>query len=184
MTIYMAADARDFETMANRETGETVALIHDTPCVWTGKLPTLDLAACERLGLYVGRGKYHGGSIVNMPGDLSLCVTTPTKSEIARRIVDAAAEVLSEAGAAVTRDGNDVLADGEKVVSWARARVQNSGKWQSVVHFSAGTMDLDLVRQICTKQMLKIPGSLSRYSITANDCLKVAASVINEYPND
>ncbi len=152
------------ECLAGRE--GAIVCINEEPCVWTGELNTLDLAACKRHKLYVGQGKYLGGSIVNMPGDLSLCITTWGHSELAPRIVERAAAWLEKRGAAITRDENDVLADGKKVISWARATTIK-GWCQSVVHFSVGSMDLELVREICTKPMVKEPGALSRYGVTA-----------------
>ncbi len=169
MKIQKTKNAKYFETVANeclagRE--GAIVCINDEPCVWTGELDTLDLAACKRHKLYVGRGKYIGGSIVNMPGDLSICITTWGNSDLAPQIVDRAVEWLEAKGVAITDDENDVLADGKKVISWARATTLQ-GWCQSVVHFSIGTMDLDLVREICTKPMLKEPGALSLYGVTA-----------------
>lgn len=169
MKIQRTRNADYFESVANEclagREGIVVCINSDT-CVWTGELATLDLVACKRYGLTVGRGKYLGGSIVNMPGDLSICITTWGNSELAPQIVDRAAEWLAERGISITRDENDVLADGKKVISWARATTLE-GWCQSVVHFSVGAMDLGLVREICTKPMVKEPGALSLYGITA-----------------
>ncbi len=169
MRIQRTKNADYFESVANeclsgRE--GAIVCINAAPCVWTGELNTLNLAACKRNKLYVGRGKYLGGSIVNMPGDLSICMTTWGNSELAPQIVERAAAWLEKRGAAITRDENDVLADGKKVVSWARVTTVQ-GWCQSVVHFSVGAMDLELVREICTKPMKKTPGALSLYGITA-----------------
>ena len=130
-----------------------IIYISDGPSVLTGAFNTLDREACKRLGLQVGEAPYHGGTIVNMPGDVSLCITTWGDSEIAREIVSMAAEWLEGLGVNVSRDSNDVLADGKKVISWARTMTLN-GWCQSVVHFSVGKMDLKLVQEICTKPML------------------------------
>ena len=169
MKIQRTKNAEYFEAVANeclagRE--GAIACINADPCVWTGELNTLNRDACKKHKLYVGKGKYLGGSIVNMPGDLSICITTWGNSDLAPQIVDRAVEWLSARNILITRDENDVLADGKKVVSWARATTIQ-GWCQSVVHFSVGAMDLDLVREICTKPMVKIPGALSLYGITA-----------------
>ena len=60
---------------------------------------------------------------------------------------------------------SDLLADGKKVASWARATLI-TGWVQTVAHFSVN-VDVDLIRQICTKPMVKVPGALSDYGITA-----------------
>lgn len=182
MKIQRTRNAEYFESVANEclagREGIVVCINADV-CVWTGELNTLNLAECKRRNLYVGRGRYLGGSIVNMPGDLSICITTWGNSELAPKIVDHAAEWLAERGINITRDENDVLADGKKVISWARA-ITLQGWCQSVVHFSAGAMDLELVREICTKPMKKIPGALSDYGITADMIWDEIKSLLEE----
>ena len=185
MKIQRTKNSEYFETVANeclRGREGAVVCINDEPCVWTGALHTLDLAACRRRKLHVGKAIYLGGSIVNMPGDLSICITTWGNSDLAPRIVDRAAEWLAGRGVSIARDENDVLADGAKVISWARATTRK-GWCQSVVHFSVGAMDLELVREICTKPLVKTPGALSLYGLTAEmiwneieDILKEGAS--------
>lgn len=150
--------------------GGMIVYVSEGPSVLTGTFNTLDREACNRRGLQIGKAPYHGGSIVNMPGDLSLCITTWGDSEVAREIVDVTADWLSGLGVNVSRDNNDVLVDGKKVISWARTMALN-GWCQSVVHFSIGRMDLEMVREICTKPMRKVPGQLCEYGITADDIL-------------
>lgn len=143
-----------------------IVVVNEAPCVWTGQFPTLDLGACARLGLTVAVGEYLGGSIVCMPGDLSVMQITFGRSDWAQTLAWDAFDWLTAQGLQTAKDGNDVLADGKKVVSWATATTYD-GWCQSVVHFSIGPMDLSLVREICTKPMTKVPGSLGEYGITA-----------------
>lgn len=162
------------ESCLDKQHGHEGLVIHvcEEPCVWTGALEwTLNAEECARRGLTVCKGRYLGGSIVNMPGDLSLCLTTWGDSEQAPLWVDKLAAYLERRGIAVTRDENDVLADGRKVLSWARATTLQ-GWCQSVVHCSVGKMDLELVRAICTKPMVKVPGSLAEFGITAEELLR------------
>ena len=178
MIIIKTSDSGEVgRFIAGRLDGPESMLIHVArePVVSTGQLNTLDLVECERRGLYVGKWEYLGGTIVVMPGDLSMCIVTWGESDLAQQIVDTVAEWLAGRGIEVTRDGNDVMAYGKKVVSWARATNRN-GWCQSVVHFSVGPMDLDLVRAICTKPMVKVPGSLGKYGISANDILAELAA--------
>lgn len=170
MEIVRTTDAGEFERLS-REKAERV-LIHEAkrPCVWTGLLDTLDTDACVRRGLVIGRGLYLGGSIVCMPGDLTACRVRFGADEWAPELADTASAWLEGRGIAVTRDENDVLADGRKVISWARA-ASYDGWRQSFVHFSIGPMDLDLVRAVCTKPMTKVPGSLGEYGVTAEDLI-------------
>lgn len=180
MRIYRAESAAEFAEYAHSflALGWAGCVYHISPdrSVWTGQLPTLDPDACARHGLTVGQGQYLGGSIVNMPGDLSICITTWGNSELAPRIVERMTERLRELGE-VSMDENDILLEGKKVVSWARATTVK-GWCQSVIHCSVGPMDLDLVREICTKPMEKVPGSLGDYGVTAEELWSIAEPMI------
>lgn len=165
--IYKTTSCKEFEQLASAFI-EPRYIIHitDKPCAWTGQLNTLNRTECERRDIDIGQGEYLGGSIVNMPGDLTICIITWGNSNLPQQIVDTTAKWLSERKISIVRDENDILADGKKVISWARATTLQ-GWCQSAVHFSIGPMDLALVKAICTKPMKKIPGSLSEYGITA-----------------
>ena len=136
-----------------------IICINENPCVWTGQLPTIDKSVCEEKDLVIGTGRYLGGTIVNMKGDVSICHTSWGITDFAPDIVDKFADYLTERGIEVTRDENDVLAEGKKVLSWARATIVE-GWTQSVIHFSVGKVNLKLIKAICTKPMEKQPGSL------------------------
>lgn len=178
MKAYHTNSCTEFTHLASEFSEERIIThVTKTSCVWTGQLPTLNCEECEKRGIEIGQGEYLGGSIVNMPGDLSLCIVTWGDSDLAPQIVDKTAEWLSERGISITYDENDVLADSKKVVSWARATTLQ-GWCQSVVHFSIGEMDLELVKAICTKPMVKVPGALSEYGVTAEDLWTVIEPII------
>ena len=172
MIVNYTDGPEQFERLASAWSGERLIInIADTPCVWTGRLNTLDEDACKKANLIIATGEYLGGSIVCFHGDLSLCLVTwgNTLPDFGEMCMEAVADLLTEAGAEVRRDNNDVLADGKKIASWARATTR-SGWVQTVVHFSVNT-DLELIKRICTKPMRKVPGQLSDYGITAEDIL-------------
>ena len=171
MKMYMTSNCVDFEQLASEWTEERV-IVHVAAgnCVWTGRGITMDRLECKRRGLPIGQGEYLGGTIVCMPGDLSICIATWGNSEAAPRIVDRVSSWLEDRGIGITYSENDILVEDKKVISWARATTL-AGWCQSVVHFSVGPMDLELVKSICTKPMKKEPGSLGNYGITAEDIL-------------
>ena len=140
---------------------------NESPFLQTGITNTSDREAAKAMGIPVWEAAHLGGSIVCFPGDLSLCLTTwgDTAPDFGEQCMEAVSAMLREAGAEVTRDNNDVLADGKKVASWARATLI-TGWVQTVAHFSVN-VDVELIRRICTKPMEKIPGALSEYGITA-----------------
>ena len=174
MEIYYERDPREAERRCRELLQGRPGLIvvrTTVPCVWTGKRNTFDREFCGAKGIPAAYGEYLGGSIVCQPGDLSVMLISwgDKCPGFAGRCMDAAAELLTEAGAEVRRDSNDLLADGKKIASWARATTR-SGWVQTVAHFSVNT-DLELIKRICTKPMRKVPGQLSDYGITAEDIL-------------
>lgn len=137
-----------------------------------GELLTYDPEEIEKRGLFLGKGQHLGGTIVNMPGDVSVCITTWGDSDLAPEIAAKLTNWLTEKGLNITTDGNDTLVEGKKVISWARATTVK-GWCQGVVHASVGAIDLELVKAICTKPMEKVPGALSEYGITADDLVPI-----------
>lgn len=131
----------------------------------TGVTNTSDKEAARAMGIPVWEALHDGGSIVCFPGDLSLCLVWKNGNDPAPRWMQKCAELLRGRGAAVTFDHNDVLADGKKVASWANAGLPE-GFMQTVAHFSVN-VDVELIRRICTKPMVKVPGAMSDYGITA-----------------
>lgn len=150
----------------------------------TGVTATCDKDAARSLGIPVWEAAHLGGSIVCFPGDLSLCLTTwgNIMPDFGEQCMEAVAEQLRKAGAEVTRDNNDVLADGKKVASWARAALI-TGWVQTVLHFSVN-VDVELIRRICTKPMVKVPGALSDYGITSEMIWDKIAPMLRENKND
>ena len=137
----------------------------------TGVLRTSDRARAAAMGIPVWEAGHLGGSIVCFPGDLSLCRVSWGPDGWGEEITAKFAAYLETTGKEVRIDGNDVLLDGKKVMSWAEAFLR-SGWVQTVAHFSVNT-DLDLIRELCTKPMLKTPGQLSDYGITAEKIISL-----------
>jgi len=174
MTVYRTSDPEEAWWLSKKCLAGQEGLIivtTEVPCVWTGKLRTFNKKYCEEHNVPVAYGEYLGGSIVAFPSDLSIMEVRWGDSSFAQDVIHTVEQWLLTRGLAVTYDTNDLLLDGKKVASWARATTVK-GWCQSVVHFSIGT-DLELIREICIKPMTKIPGSLTPYGITAEDLLKL-----------
>lgn len=149
----------------HHETGR-VFLFSDSVAVCTGSVPSSDLEYCKENGIMVFPAMHLGGSIVCFPGDLSIMEICWGKSAFATEVIQSFVGYLKELGLQAEQEKNDVLVDGKKIASWARA-TNIEGWTQSVVHFSVG-MDLEVVKKICTKPMVKVPGRLADYGITSD----------------
>lgn len=175
MNIIETKTPQLFGKVANTATGIgrecLVYIINPMVCVWSGATKYYSEQYCQEHNIDVEHAEYIGGSIVNMPGDLSIFLSMYGVSDIASRIVDHITQWLVDKGINISRDANDVLADGKKIISWASVMTV-SGYSQNVIHFSVGEMDLSLVEAICTKPMNKIPGSLLDYGVTSFQILR------------
>ena len=169
MEIFRTSDPAEAMRFAQEcLTGQKAGLdvfFNESVFLQTGVTNTSDKDAARALGIPVWEARHTGGSIVCFPGDLSLCMIWRQGCDPADRWMRICARLLEERGAAVTFDHNDVLADGRKVASWANAGLPD-GWMQTVAHFSVN-VDLGLIRKLCTKPMIKTPGALSEYGITA-----------------
>jgi len=181
MEIKYTTSAKSFERYANEcLKGEEGAIIHssDDNSVWVGQLESAyNQEAITERGLDVGQGQYFAGAIVNMPGDISVCITKSHLSDVGLDICDAVYNYLADKGIEVVKDGNDILAEGKKIASSCQVEMPN-GYCQTVAHISIGKMDLELVKAICVKPMVKIPGALSEYGITAEDILPIIQNIL------
>ena len=175
MEIIKTSDPKTFTDYAYECYGNhsgAIICVHETPSIWTGKLPSFNRTECENRGFYIGEAPYYGGTIVNMAGDISICVTVNDNAYYIKSLNEEIKKYLIACGLSVARDKNDTLVDKKKIMSWASALPKN--KWHSgVIHISIGQIDLDTIKAICTKPMSKQPGALCNYGITADNIMPI-----------
>ena len=85
---------------------------------------------------------------------------------------------LLSRGLNAIRSGNDVLVDGYKVGSYMSQNI--NGVVYTATHISIG-MDLDLIKAICVKPMVKTPKGLKDYGFTQEE---IIAWVESNYENN
>lgn len=161
--------------------GEDGVVVHvcKEPCVWIGAdLGQYDKSECTSNGIPVASGYYNGGAIVNFPGDVTASLTTWGNNDFGQQTVEHFRNRLSSLGIDSFVDNNDLIANDKKVVSWARATFK-TGYCQSYVHFSIGTIDIELISKICKKEIKKMPGSLMELGVSTEDVLKELEALCN-----
>lgn len=67
--------------------------------------------------------------------------------------------------------GNDVTVDGYKVAGYAESRLANTDYFQYGIHISMH-VDVDEIKRICRKPMVKIPKGLADYGLTRAEVLR------------
>lgn len=126
---------------------------------------------CIENNIPIAYGKYIGGTIVNFPGDLSLCLTTKERTTFGQDVYELSIGYLESKGLNPFRDNNDTLLNKKKVISWASGICDN-GFYQTVIHFSINS-NIELINNICTKKMVKIPGALFECNITGEELFDI-----------
>lgn len=110
-----------------------------------------------------------GGSIINFQEDVCVCNYQPDFNSFGDDLMDLITEFLKNKGLKAERYGNDILVDDEfKVASYMSERL--NGCLYTAAHISIG-MDLELIKKVCTKGMVKIPKGLKDYGITQKEII-------------
>lgn len=110
-----------------------------------------------------------GGVIVNFEGDISVGNYTVENFDFGKNFIQKLAEYLKSRGLNCEILNNDIIVDGQyKVASYMSQRVGEV--IYTAIHISIN-VDLELIKNICTKEMFKIPHGLSDYGITQDEII-------------
>lgn len=133
----------------------------------------IDMDYCREHGIHCRYEKRPGGSLVLFPGNIIFLDISPVESP--RRFVEFAQEFimyLRGKGVNASMDGNDIMANGKKVVGAISTSLPTP--YEGWVYFGASisiNSDAELIDKICTKHMEKVPGALSDYGITTEEIM-------------
>ena len=182
-TIY-ADDERGrdeaFRLIHNREEG---IIVNYTKKIWCvcGNGNDFREDVCREKGIEVFYAHHPGGTTIVFPGDLSVMEIRAGPSNFADDAFRAIYEALREQGIPVQLSGNDmimlrrnsseIVKVGSRGSNWIK-----DGWMESTVHISVN-VDVPLIRAICTKPMVKIPGALGEYGVTAEKLWESAKGV-------
>ena len=172
MTTFQTKSNHEAAEIALRIMGEhgegRIALFSSELAVVYGSPQYVNIPACIRRGIFMFPAAHLAGAIVCFPGDLSIMELRYGHGSFGSDAIKTAERLVKTHSEHALIDGNDLLVDGKKIASWAD--ISLSGYYQSVVHFSVHS-DVDLIRELCKKPMVKTPGALSDYGITAADIM-------------
>lgn len=112
-----------------------------------------------------------GGTFVVNKGDIGFgYITKGIDNTIGKFIHSKFIEFLKGKGLNVTSNSNDILVDGYKVFGWASNYYKDFGAIYITAHFTL-SVDLELIKNVCTKPMNKVPKGLSDFGLTREDIL-------------
>lgn len=105
---------------------------------------------------------YSGGVLCVQPSDLQVGIIAVDAPPMLAKVVMDRVVLWIERGtdAEVSTDGNDILVDGRKV--YGMYNLVHQGV--TVVGFNVTfDVDLDFIRSVCTKEMIKVPAGLNEF---------------------
>lgn len=132
---------------------------------------------CSRHNIPVIQSLNGGGAIVSFCGDLDIAVLSKDSTVYPRGdMFHSLLEYLSRFVPDIQVNKNDITIGGVyKILGLARIRVSNELTY-TVIHININS-DLEAIKNICKKPMVKIPKGLSEYGITAQGIIEYISSL-------
>ena len=126
---------------------------------------------CERNNINcvdIGR---RGGTFVVNKGDIGFgYISKGLDNTIGELVYNQFANYLKSKGLKVEQVSNDILVDGYKVFGWASNYYKEYDAIYITAHFTL-SVNIELIKNICTKPMNKVPRGLSDFGITQADVI-------------
>lgn len=157
------ATIQDF--ISNQKNGVAYC-VHDEKSVFCTDLNTINEEVCVEHGYTVLDTKHTGGVVVVSEGDMSVIHFGEIGNDWMHRFAMYLVEQYKAKGLNATFDGNDVLIDGYKISGLSATPYGNLQ--YSTIHIGINT-NLEHIKAICTKPMVKVPKGLGEYGITTQE---------------
>lgn len=121
-----------------------------------------------------------GGAFVVNKGDIGFgYITNGLDNTIGELLYNKFAEYLRAKGLNAEAKDNDVLIDGYKVFGWASNYYKEYDAIYITCHFTI-SVDLELIKNVCTKPMNKIPKGLSDFGISREEVKEFIIKTLGE----
>lgn len=115
-----------------------------------------------------------GGTIVCFKGNIGvgfIYENQKYKCSMLAKLLDDLCKYFKQKGLDATRSNNDILIDGFKTASGSDYNLPPDYKWTYETIQISINSDLDVIKNVCLKPMVKIPKALSDYGITTQEML-------------
>lgn len=140
--------------------------VHDDKSIFIARADAVDRELCANLGYNVLETMHTGGVVVVSKGDISVIHFGEIGNHVMHDFATYLVEQYKERGLDATFDGNDVLVDGYKISGLSATPYDNLQ--YSTIHIGINT-NLEDIKVICTKPMVKVPKGLKEYGIRAEE---------------
>lgn len=127
---------------------------------------------CEQNNIACVNIGRRGGTFVVNKGDIGFgYITKGIDNTVGELIYNKFAEYLTNKNLDVEKKGNDILVNGYKVFGWASNYYQEYDAIYITAHFTL-SVDIDLINNVCTKPMNKVPKGLNDFGISQEEILE------------
>lgn len=154
--------------------GGAMYQITDFPLVSVGIQEDINEQYCIDNNIPVYRIKRSGGPIVSSVGDYDFVIVEKNNKFRQPQILTKLLTLLVSKNIKVEFENNDLLVDGYKVASYACRDVP--GGLYTAIHISM-SVNMELIKNICKKEMIKVPKGLYDFGITNDDIDKIITEV-------
>ena len=153
--------------------------IHEEDWVYSSNLNQTNKEYCKSNNVNISESYNMGGTIVASKGDLDVAIFKTNGWYIGKTMLEDVKKYLENKINNISIDGNDLLIDGKyKVMSFASINAGDKYIY-TVIHVSINP-NKDLIENVCTKEMKKIPKGLSEYGITTKEMVDLVTKLANE----
>jgi len=144
-----------------------------------GEKPNFEYCATHNIPCVdIGR---RGGAFAINKGDVGFgCAVPNLNNTIGIQITTALFEFLKSKGLDVSINENDVLVDGYKTYGWMSNYYKEHNALVIMCHFSM-SVDLDMIKGVCTKPMNKTPKGLSEFGIHREEIIELIETTVAKY---
>lgn len=129
----------------------------------------LNESFCFNNDIEILRTRHFGGTIINFEEDICVGNFQQYHNTFGKNFMEKLMEFIQQKGLNCEMVDNDLLVNGFKCASYMTTNIDNC--LYTAIHISIG-MDLDLIKNICTKPMKKVPKGLIDFGITREDIIQ------------
>ena len=141
-------------------------IVIETPIAIVHKKSQVDEAVCNELGYTIYESYNNGGTILGNKGDIMFSHVAEPDNRWLFRFAGCFANWLKDKGLNAEHVDNDILVGGYKVCGLCITRY---GRIDFSSAFIGINTNLDHIKAICKKPMVKVPKGLSEYGITTEE---------------
>lgn len=141
-------------------------VVVDRPVVIVHRKTQVDEAVCENLGYEIVESYNNAGTIVSNEGDVLIGHFYNPKNGWYDRFIAYFIDWLKGKGLNAEFVSNDIVVDGFKVCGMCVTRYGRIDYTGGIISMN---VNLDHIKAICRKPMVKVPKGLSEYGITTEE---------------